>query len=92
MNENQENKLDFFTDGMNTFGFLFGSILCLIVFSYVFIGLFTFETPVTSAVFGIFLGMFATCLASPFCAGIGFLLGGMVSGLLTWYKFRAAPN
>lgn len=92
MDKNKENKLDFFTDVMNTFGFLFGGILCLFVFGYVFIGLFTFETPVTSAIFGIFLGVFATCLASPFCAGIGFLLGSMVSGLLTWHKFRTAAN
>lgn len=92
MAKSKENKLDFFTDGMNTFGFLFGGILCMAVFSYVFIGLFTFETPVTSAIAGIFLGMFAACLLSPFCAAIGFLIGAMLSGLLTWHESRAASN
>lgn len=92
MDKNKEDKLDFFTDGLNTFGFLFGGILCLVVFSYVFIGLFTPETPIASAIFGIFFGMFATCLASPFCAGIGFMLGALVSGLLTWHESRTVSN
>lgn len=92
MNNNQEDKLDFFTDVLTTFGFIFGGILCLAVFSYVFIGVFTLETPITSTIFGIFLGTFAVCLASPFCAGIGFILGAAVSCLLTWHKKHAAPN
>ena len=92
MGADKENKLAFFPDSTVAFGYLFGGILCLFVFSYVFIGLFAFETPVISAIFGIFLGIFATCLASPFHAGIGFLLSAVVSGLSTWHKSRTTSN
>lgn len=92
MDKNKEDKLGFFIDGTNALGFFFGGILYFVVFSYVFIGLFTFETPIASAILGIFLGMFVTCMVSPFCAGIGFLLGAVVSGLLTWYEYRTVSN
>lgn len=78
-----------FMDGFQFFGFAFGSLLGLIVFGYVFVGLFTFEQPVVSTLFGLFLGMVAACMLSPFCAAIGFTLGAIVSGIITWFSRRS---
>ncbi|VEE06245.1 hypothetical protein [Neisseria animalis] len=76
-----------FADMWIFFGYLFSGILYLMVFGYVFMELFSFETPVVSALFALFFATFATCLMSPICAGLGFLPGSAVSSLIALFSY-----
>lgn len=80
-----------FMDGFGVFGWFFSSLISLIVFSYVFYGLFSAENPVVSTIFAFFGGMIAVCLASPLSAAAGFLIGAALSGLMA-VGLRAAPK